>query len=417
VTSFNNDTFAETKTPLKIEYVSVNFILEDPLNPRKISSSEFDALLAAIKRFGFTQPVLVRKSNGLIIAGNQRVRAARKLGIRRVPVIYIEITDSDSQLLNIALNKISGEFDADLLSRLFADLEFEYPDIDLSFSGFDQDEIDDLLNSLELAEKRDREETFELTDALMNAEVSKVRPGSIWRMGDHLLICGDSTLESTFDRLLIDKKADLLITDPPYNVNKRRVRKGQGTSEETIANDHLDQKEWEQFVDQWSSVVTKRVAGSMYIFMAMKEMNTVSSILERKGAHWSTTLIWAKRHFTLGRADYQRAYEPIWYGWPQGVTHRWYSDRSQSDVWHLDRSSASPLHPMMKPPEVLERAIENSSVVGDVVLDPFCGSGSSLIACERTGRVFRGVELDPVYVDIAVERWQSFTGLKAEMQM
>jgi DNA modification methylase len=416
VTSPNNDTFAERKTALKIEYVSVNVILEDPLNPRKISSREFDALVAAIKRFGFAQPVLVRKSNGVIIAGNQRVRAARKLGIRKVPVIYIEITDSDSQLLNIALNKISGEFDADLLSRLFADLELEYPHIDLSFSGFDQGEIDDLLNSLELEEKRDRPETFVLTDLLVNAEVSKSRPGAVWRMGDHLLICGDSTSESTFDRLLDNKKVDLLVTDPPFNVNKRRVAKGQGASQETIANDHLHQKEWEQFVDQWSSIVTKRVAGSMYIFMAMKEMNTVSSILEHRGAHWSTTLIWAKRHFTLGRADYQRSYEPIWYGWPQGVTHHWYSDRSQSDVWHMDRPSASPLHPMMKPLQVLERAIENSSVIGDLVLDPFSGSGSSLIACERTGRVFRGVELDPVYVDIAVERWQSFTGLEAEMQ-
>ena len=401
------------KEELKIEYASISSVFEDPSNPRTISDDEFAALVRSLKRFGFTQPILVRKENRVIIAGNQRVRAARKLGMRTIPTVVIQRNLADSQMMKVALNRISGKFDDDLLGQLLADLEADNPGIDLSLTGFDSNEVHDLLESLEISEKKERLETFDVVSAVSQVVVIS-RAGTAWQLGDHLLVCGDSAQETTYERLLGESKARLLVTDPPYNVSYDRPSASRNTSREPITNDNLDSEAWARFYNSWSGLTIERTQGAMYIFSSAKEWHSVASSLEMQGAHWSTTIIWVKNHFTLGRSDYQRGFEPIWFGWPEGAPHFWCGDRDQSDVWHLDRPSTSPLHPTMKPVQLLERAIQNSSQIGDIVLDPFSGSGSTLIACERTGRKFRGIEIDPAYVDVAVARWESFTGQKAE---
>ena len=171
---------------------------------------------------------------------------------------------------------------------------------------------------------------------------------------------------------------------------------------------------WEAFVQGWSRTLLASVDGALYVCMSSKELPLVSRVLAEEGGHWSDTLVWAKDRFTLGRADYQRSYEPIWYGWREGSSHHWCGDRDQSDVWDIRRPASSPLHPTMKPLELVERAITNSSRPGDLVLDPFAGSGTTIIGCERTGRRAVAVEIDRAYVEVAIARWERFTGLEAE---
>ena len=412
----NNHKSAPSPKPedLRIEYVAISSLNADPTNPRKISEEELAKLERSIAENGFVAPVIVRKQGNVIIAGHQRVKAAVRLGIKNVPVVIIDIDVAASKLLNIAMNKISGEFDIDMLEQFFAEIDANSPDLDATLSGFDQIDIDGFLNSLETKEKRDRIETFDVTGALAPPELqSTTKSGDVFALGPHLIVCGDARSEEHLELLLKGEKMKMMFTDPPYNVNfERKSTKSAGTST-AIVNDNLSEGAWQDFVDEWVCNCVSRVDGAMYICPGMQEHDTLNSSLERHMAHWSDTLIWVKNRFTLGRADYQREFEPIWYGWPSGVKRYWCGDRNQSDVWRIDRPNESPLHPTMKPIELIERAIENSTKLGDTVLDPFLGSGSSLIAAERTGRRLRGVEISREYVDVAIARWESFTGEKA----
>jgi len=207
----------------------------------------------------------------------------------------------------------------------------------------------------------------------------------------------------------------MAFTDPPYNVDLGHHGGASRTGRRrTIANDALAPAEWQAFCRAWAQQLLSNVDGALYICMSTREWPLVSRVLEELGAHWSDTIIWAKDRFVLGRADYQRQYEPIWYGWREGASHHWCGDRDQGDVWTIPRPAESELHPTMKPLELVERAIENSSRPGDLVLDLFLGSGTSVIAAERTGRICYGMELDAHYCRIVIARWEAFTGLKAE---
>jgi len=210
-------------------------------------------------------------------------------------------------------------------------------------------------------------------------------------------------------------RAGMVFTDPPYNVSLGDHGGHQRESRRRrIVNDSLDPIAWETFVRAWARTLLASVDGAIYVCMSSKELPLVSRVLAEEGGHWSDTIIWAKDRFVLGRADYQRSYEPIWYGWREGVSHHWCGDRDQGDVWEIARCPDAPLHPTMKPLPLMERAISNSSRPGDLVLDPFLGSGSTLIACERTGRVCAGIEIDPIYAEVALRRSERFSGLDAE---
>jgi DNA modification methylase len=207
----------------------------------------------------------------------------------------------------------------------------------------------------------------------------------------------------------------MAFTDPPYNVSLGdHGGQQRGSRTRRIANDSMDQIAWEVFVGAWGRSLLSSVNGAVYVCMSSKEMPLVSRVLAEEGGHWSDTIIWRKDRFVLGRADYQRAYEPIWFGWREGASHHWCGDRDQDDVWEINRPSDAPLHPTMKPLPLVERAIANSSKAGDLVLDLFAGSGSTLIACERTGRRCVALELDPRYVDVVLARFERFSGRSAE---
>jgi DNA modification methylase len=407
---------ASTPLPsLTVEEVPIDLLRPDPANPRRISPDELDSLERSIRQFGFVQPILARKEDGTVIGGHQRLVAARRLGLASVPVTYLDLSIEQARLLNLALNKISGSWDDQLLARVLADLQTS-PSVDLTLSGFGEDEIRDLLRSLETREKRERVEDFDLDSALEDAaRTPRTKPGDLWRLGDHRLLCGDATQPEDVDRLLGGSKAAMAFTDPPYNVSLGdHGGQQRGSRKRRIANDSMDAASWEIFVRAWAGTLLSSVDGAIYVCMSSKEMPLVSRVLAEEGGHWSDTIIWHKDRFVLGRADYQRAYEPIWFGWREGVSHHWCGDRDQDDVWEVSRPSDAPLHPTMKPLPLMERAIANSSVNGDLVLDLFAGSGSTLIACERTGRRCAALELDPRYADVILARFERFSGQTAE---
>jgi DNA modification methylase len=341
--------------------------------------------------------------------------AARRLGWATVPVTWLDVDVDQARLLGLALNRISGAWDDTLLARLLADLRGK-TDLDLSLSGFAEDDVDRLLKRLAGRERRERPERFDLDAALEQAtKAPRTAPGEIWGLGPHRVACGDATDPSTIDRLLGGVRPAMAFTDPPYNVSlgdhggqQREARRRR------IQNDALDPTAWEAFCRAWIRVLVDAVDGAIYCAMSSKELPLVSRVFAEEGGHWSDTIIWAKDRFVLGRADYQRAYEPIWYGWREGTAHHWCGARDQGDVWEIARPAEAPLHPVMKPLRLMERAIDNSSREGDVVLDLFLGSGSTLIAAERTGRICFGLELDPRYCDVSLARWEAFTGERAE---
>jgi len=404
----------KTMQQIQIEQLPIDELRPDPANPRRISNQELETLTRSIREFGLIDPIIARREDKMVIGGHQRLLAARKLGYKTVPVVLTDLTIEQAHLLNIALNKISGSFDQELLARLLKELQ-EVPDIDLSLSGFEEDELKKLLKSLDAREKKERLENFDLDAAAKAAQSSPVaKPGDIWLLDEHRVACADSTDREAVQRLMGQAKAAMTFTDPPYNVNYGETMKDKirGNSNK-ITNDNLGDA-FEPFLEKACRNMLDFTDGAVYICMSSSELHTLQKAFIAAGGHWSTFIIWAKNTFTIGRSDYQRQYEPILYGWREGGSHYWCRDRDQGDVWQVDKPSSSPLHPTMKPLALIERAIQNSSQSGDKVLDTFLGSGSTLIACERTGRICYGMELEPLYVDIARMRYEAFTGEKAK---
>ena len=238
------------------------------------------------------------------------------------------------------------------------------------------------------------------------------KPGDLWLLGNHRLLCGDATVLGDVERVLDGGLADLTFCDPPYNVDYAG-----GASRKTdrrIENDNLGNA-FEAFLYDACVNIVSVTKGGIYICMSSSELHTLQKAFVDAGGHWSTFIIWAKNRFTLGRSDYQRQYEPVLYGWKEGTDHFWCGARDQGDVWFIDRPHKNDLHPTMKPVALVERAVRNSSKSRDIVLDPFGGSGTTLIACEKAGRSGRLIEMDPKYADVIVKRWQEFTGLKATL--
>ena len=402
---------------LMIEQIAIEELRPDPANPRRISDNELEALTRSIREFGFVDPVIARREDRVVIGGHQRLVAARRLGMKTVPVVFVDLTLEQARTLNVALNKISGTWDDALLARLLNDLAAT-PDIDLTLTGFAESEIKQLLKALETREKRERIEQFDLDAALGHAtREPRTKAGDVWLLGSHRLACGDSTDPAAVTRLLGNERAQVAFLDPPYNVAYGdHGGQQRGSRKRRIANDSMPTAEWEVFCRGWAQQLLNNVDGAVYVCMSTKEWPLVSRVLEEVGAHWSDTIVWAKDRFTLGRSDYQRQYEPIWFGWREGAKHHWCGDRDQGDVRTIPRPSDSPLHPMTKPLALVERALTNSSRAGDRVLDLFLGSGTTLIAAERTGRRCLGVELDPLYCDVIVARFEAFTAEQAVLQ-
>jgi hypothetical protein len=368
--------------PLVVEHVPPDSLRPDPGNPRRISPEMDEALERSIRSEGILQPLIATAVDRLLIAGHQRQRVALRIGLALVPAVFIDVSVERARTIGIALNRIEGEFDEPLLARRLAELDAA-ADLDITLSGFGQDEIKALTRSLEAREKREQPEDFDHDSALAAAtREPRTKPGDLWLLGDHRLLCGDATIPADLERALDGRRASLGFTDPPYNVDLgNHGGRGRGRRR-SMANDALNPAEFDRFTRAWAPAFLGSVDGAIYICMSSKEWPTVSRIFSEVGGPWSDTIIYRKDRFVLGRSDYQRAYEPIWYGWRQEVKHRWFGGRDQADVWEIDRPWASPLHPSTKPLELVERAITNSSSGGEIVLDPFMGSGTTIIAAE-----------------------------------
>ena len=396
---------------LIVEQVPLDQLKPDPANPRRIGDAELDALTRSVSEWGLVLPIIARRADGVVIGGHQRLIAARRLGNRTVPVIWLDLSPERARLLGLALNKISGSWDEQLLARLVADLD-ALPDTDLTLTGFGEDELQNLLRSFDAREKRDRPETFDLDVALGEAtKQPRAKPGDLWLLGDHRILCGDATQRQDVGRLLGAPAREDGVHRSALQRRLRTTRRPPaGSPRRTIVNDALEPDAWEAFVRAWGALLLGSTDGAIYVCMSSKEWPTVARVLAEEGGHWSDTIIWTKDRFVLGRADYQRRYELLWYGWNEGAQRYWCGDRDQSDVWEIARPATAPLHPIMKPLALMERAISNSSQPRDTVLDLFLGSGSTLIACERTDRKCAALELEPVYVDVALARWERFSG-------
>ena len=394
---------------LSLQYKPLEMLIPYARNARQHSDAQVAQIAASIREFGWAAPIIVDAQSN-VIAGHGRLLAARKLGLAEVPVVSMDhLSDTQRRALILADNKIAenATWDEALLGVELAALS--EAGFELGLTGFSQDEWERLIEG-DLSDEKG------LTDEDAVPEVSEhavTKPGDIWILGDHKLLCGDATKADDFKALLGDELVDMTFTDPPYNVNYANTAKDKMRGKNRpIMNDNLGEGFGSFLFDACDNILA-RTKGAVYIAMSSSELDTLQGAFRAAGGKWSTFIIWAKNTFTLGRADYQRQYEPILYGWRDGTDHYWCGARDQGDVWHINKPQKNDLHPTMKPVELVERAVRNSSKTRDLVLDPFGGSGSTLIACEKSGRRARLIELDPKYVDVIVKRWEAFSGGKA----
>ena len=380
-------------------------------NARTHSPEQVTQIASSIRTFGFVNPILVGEDK-VIVAGHGRLMAANEIGMATVPVIVLgHLDEVQRRALVLADNKLAENagWDEELLKaelQALDDLDF-----DLDIMGFSLDELDGLIFDDESVGGNTEDDQV---PEVQERPVSK--PGDVWILGDHRLLCGSATESTDVERLMAGERAAMVFTDPPYNVDYANPEKdGKQQKDRRIKNDNLG-AEFHGFLTTAMTNMLTACDGAVYVCMSSSELDTLQSAFREAGGKWSTFLIWAKNTFTLGRADYQRQYEPILYGWKEGGDHYWCGARDQGDVWFFNKPVKNDLHPTMKPVELVERAVQNSSRKNDVVLDLFGGSGSTLIACEKNGRQARLTELDPQYVDVIVRRWEEFTGQEAYLE-
>jgi DNA modification methylase len=400
------------KPDLQVERWPLERLIPYARNPRTHTEAQVAQIAASIAEFGFVNPVLVG-TDGVIIAGHARVMAARKLKMAEAPVIVLDhLTEAQRRALVIADNRLAQNagWDEEMLRVELEALRQDEFNFDLL--GFEDAELEALL-----AEPETQSDGLTDEDAVPEAQETAITMlGDVWVLGGHRLVCGDSTQMEAIEKVLAGGLADMTWTDPPYGVNygatmKDKLRK----KHRRIANDNLGPA-FEPFLRDACANILAVTKGAIYICMSSSELHTLHKAFTAAGGHWSTFLIWAKNTFTMGRSDYQRQYEPILYGWKEGTDHYWCGSRDQGDVWFVKKPVANDLHPTMKPVELVERAIRNSSKSRDTVLDPFAGSGSTLIACEKTRRQARLIELEPNYCDVIIRRFEEFSGKRAALE-
>ncbi len=366
-------------------------------NPRKDlkpGDAEYEKLKRSIEQFGYVEPVIWNKTTGFVVGGHQRLKVLLDMGITEVECVVVEMDAEKEKALNIALNKISGEWDKDKLALLIADLQGA--DFDVSLTGFEPAEIDSLFKDAQQSKVKD--DDFDVEAELQKPTITKA--GDVWTLGRHRLVCGDSTKPETFALLMGDRKANLVITDPPYNVNYEG-------SAGKIKNDHMADDAFYQFLLAafQNTEVAMADDASIYVLHADTEGLNFRRAFADAGFRLSGTCIWKKQSLVLGRSPYQWQHEPILFGWKKKGKHQWYTGRKESTIWEFDKPKKNGDHPTMKPIPLLAYPIMNSSMSNTLVLDPFGGSGSTLIACEQTDRSCCTIELDEKFCDVIVKRY------------
>ena len=380
-----------------IEKKNTADLLPADYNPRKDlkpGDAEYEKLKRSIEQFGYVEPVIWNKATGRVVGGHQRLKVLMDMGMTEVDCVVVAMDEEKEKALNIALNKISGDWDKDKLALLIADLQGA--DFDVSLTGFEPAEIDDLFK--DTLKDGVKDDDFDVGAELEKPTMTK--PGDIWTLGRHRLICGDSTKAETYDLLMGSTKANLVITDPPYNVNYEG-------SAGKIKNDNMADEAFYTFLLDAYTQMHSAMAddASIYVFHADTEGLNFRRAFADAGFYLSGCCIWKKQSLVLGRSPYQWQHEPCLYGWKKNGKHQWYTGRKETTIWEFDKPKKNGDHPTMKPIPLLAYPIMNSSMSNSVVLDPFGGSGSTLIACEQTDRICYTIELDEKFCDVIVKRY------------
>jgi DNA modification methylase len=379
----------------KIPIGKLNAAKYNPRKDLKTGDAEYQKLKRSIKEFGYVEPIIWNERSGNIVGGHQRFKVLKELGHTEIDCVVLDLDDSREKALNVALNKIGGEFDIPLLTDLLKDLGDD--GFDTTLTGFSIDELEKMFSDTDTKEVKD--DDFNIDEAAK--EPSFVLPGDLWRLGRHRLLCGDSTKAEDVMRLMDGKKANLVLTDPPYMVNY------QGKAG-TIKNDDLNDKAAYDFLLaaflQMESVMADDA--SIYVFYADSKGLIFRRAFDDAGFKLASNCIWVKNNFTFGRSDYKWGHEVCLFGWKKSGKHKWHGDAKQSTVWHCDKPAKNQDHPTVKPLPLLAIPLQNSSSPNSIVLDPFSGSFSTGILCEQTDRVCYGMELDPVYAGVCVKRFR-----------
>lgn len=366
-------------------------------NPRKklkAGDKEYEKIKNSIQEFGYVEPIICNYDM-TVIGGHQRLTVLKDLGYTEVQCVVVRIEDENKvKALNVALNKITGAWDEQLLADLLVDLKTQ--DFNTDFTGFEAPEIEQLFSKVH--NKEIKEDDFDVDEELKKPTMSK--QGDVWLLGRHRFICGDSTKPETYDTLMDGQLANMVLTDPPYNVN---VEETAGK----IKNDNMADEDFYKFLFAAFVCMEQNMAqdASIYVFHADTQGLNFRKAFHDAGFYLSGCCIWKKNTLVLGRSPYQWRHEPCLFGWKLGGKHQWYSDRKQTTVWEYDRPKASKDHPTMKPVALMAYPIQNSCMSNCIVLDPFLGSGSTLIACEETNRICYGIELDEKFADVIVKRY------------
>ena len=385
---------------INIQYYKANDLIMAEYNPRQLTKDQYAQLKDSLTRFGLVDPLIVNKHKSrknILVGGHQRLKIAKEMGMDKIPCVEVDLPLDQEKELNIRLNKNVGEWDYDSLANYF--------DVgELMEWGFSNDE-------LQFYEDEPEQGLID-DDEIPEVEEAITKSGDIWLLGEHRVLCGDATKKADVEALMGGQKADMVFTDPPYNVDYG-VSKNPRHKIRQIENDKQTDEEWKLFCHNLFTIIKDYNTGDIYIWGASGPDGMKMRLwLTEMGCHWSATIIWKKQQLVLSPAKYQRMYEPCFYGWFDKSSFS--ADRKQTEVWEFDRPLNSKLHPTMKPVELCLYGINNSSKNNAKIMDLFLGSGSTLIACEKTKRKCYGMEIDPHYCDVIVKRWEEFTGKKAE---
>lgn len=386
-------------------YMALKDLKPSPWNPRMIEDRRFEELCQSLKdrpEFLEDRPLLATRK-GTIYSGNQRYRAAEKLGWEAVPVKYADISEKEAVERSLIENNHWGQYVEEDLAALLDKYHLNPDEY-----GFSSREINSLLKKL------NPEDVVE-DEPPPVPKKPKTKPGNLYKLGEHRLLCGDATKPKDAEKIMGGQKADMIFTDPPYNVDY----KGKTKDALKIENDKFRSTEaFRKFLcDAFSCMadISKKGAAA-YVCHSDSEGMPFRTAFGDAGFLLKQCIIWNKNTFVMGRQDYQWKHEPILYGWQKGGSHSWYGGRTETTVWDIRKPNASREHPIMKPVELVAKALKNSSKADDIVIDFFAGSGSTLIACEQMDRKCYSIELDPKYCDVIVERWENFTGKKAVLE-
>jgi site-specific DNA-methyltransferase (adenine-specific) len=390
-----------------IQYIEVSKLIPYANNARTHDDNQVTQIASSIKEFGFNNPILIDDNNG-IIAGHGRLMAAKKLGLVEAPTIKLShLSDAQRKAYILADNRIAmnSGWDNELLALELKELD---GDIDLSLLGFDADELNALINPVELTDGLTDEDAV---PDVPDEPITKL--GDIYQLGKHRLMCGDSTSITAMETLCDGQLVDMWLTDPPYNV----AYEGKTKDALTIQNDSMSDDLFREFLrDSYVTADTVMKQGAVfYIWHADSEGYNFRGAAHDAGWKVRQCLIWKKSTMVMGRQDYHWKHEPCLYGWKEGAGHLWATDRKQTTILEFDKPSRNGEHPTMKPVALFEYQMLNNTKGGDIVLDSFGGSGTTLMAAEKNGRYARLMELDPKYCDVIVKRWEEYTGKKAEL--